>query len=385
MTKAMLAPLVPLLGLELGASPAVVGLLVSLAFVFPLFLAMPTGALVDRVGSRGLITAGAVGLGLAPLAVTLWPNLAVLALAQVVAGLAHLVLVVAAQSHIASLGTSGREREKNFGWYTTFLSAGQLVGPLLAGVLADTVSYELAFGVAGTVSLAAVAMSRFLPASRLGASGGPLGLYGQPGQVRSLLSNEGVKIALVVSSGVLFAMSAHAAFLPLYLESLAYPVTAIGFLISFKALMAMVVRPFMSGIIHLLGGRARTLLVMVLMVALGLGMTGFVTSVPALVMVAVLVGVGSGLSQPLSMVAVADHVEARERGFALGLRLTGNRVAQVVGPLLLGVVAEVAGFGLTFLVAGLALVGSSLLILLWGPAFEQAERALARAPVKEPS
>lgn len=117
---------------------------------------------------------------------------------------------------------------------------------------------------------------------------------------------------------------------------------------------------------------------MVLMVAVGLGMTGFVASIPALVLVAVLVGIGSGISQPLTMVAVADHVGVKERGFALGLRLTGNRVAQVVGPFLLGVVLEVAGFGLTFLGAGLALVVSSLLILLWGPAFERAERSMPR-------
>lgn len=257
MTKAMLAPLVPLFGLELGASPATIGLLVSLAFVFPLFLAMPVGALVDRWGSRGLITIGSVGLGLAPLAVAVWPSLLMLALVQVIAGLAHLLLVVAAQSHIASLGTNGRDRERNFGWYATFLSGGQLVGPLLAGVIADTLSYQLAFAVAGGASLATVLMSRLLLMTRPVVSKGPLNLYGQPGQVRSLLSNEGVKMALVVSSGVLFAMSAHQAFLPLYLETLAYPVTVIGFLISLKALMGMVVRPCMSGIIYLLGGPVR--------------------------------------------------------------------------------------------------------------------------------
>ncbi|MDZ7801693.1 MAG: hypothetical protein U5K81_13015 [Trueperaceae bacterium] len=46
----------------------------------------------------------------------------------------------------------------------------------------------------------------------------------------------------------------------------------------------------------------------------------------------VVVGVGSGITQPLSLAVVSDHVPRRMLGFALGFRMTGNRAAQLVAP-----------------------------------------------------
>ena len=127
-THAMMAPLVPLFGLELGASPAVIGLLVSAGYVLPLLLAIGAGSLVDRRGPRPLIVGGMIGMTLSPLLVAAVPDLGALIVAQLVLGLSHLLVIVAAQAHVASRG-EGQARERNFGWYTTFVSVGQLTGP----------------------------------------------------------------------------------------------------------------------------------------------------------------------------------------------------------------------------------------------------------------
>jgi hypothetical protein len=64
----------------------------------------------------------------------------------------------------------------------------------------------------------------------------------------------------------------YQSFLPAYLDLLAFPATVIGAVISLRARVTIVVRPFMPRIITLLGGRFRTL---VLMTALsGIGLTG---------------------------------------------------------------------------------------------------------------
>ena len=44
-----------LFALHLGASASEVGLLGGLLFVFPLLLSWPVGAMVDRLGARGLL------------------------------------------------------------------------------------------------------------------------------------------------------------------------------------------------------------------------------------------------------------------------------------------------------------------------------------------
>src|SRR5690606_41450698 len=93
---------------------------------------------------RRLSVAWACGFVLAPGAIGLKPSIPVLFGAQALAGLSELLVCVAGQTYATSLST-GREREQHLGWYTTMVSAGQLVGPLLGGVLADAVGYARSF------------------------------------------------------------------------------------------------------------------------------------------------------------------------------------------------------------------------------------------------
>src|SRR5690606_5254779 len=96
--------------------------------------------------------AGACGIGLGLGAIGLKPSIPVLFGAQALAGLSELLVIVAGQTYATSLST-GREREQHLGWYTTMVSAGQLVGPLLGGVLADAVGYARSFLTASVLGL----------------------------------------------------------------------------------------------------------------------------------------------------------------------------------------------------------------------------------------
>jgi MFS family permease len=375
-TQTMLALFVPLYAVALGATPAVVGGLVSLAFLLPLFLAMPVGSLVDKVGSRGLITLASATLAVVPLAVWAQPGLLALAFVQVVGGVAHLVLIVAAQRYVSNLGR-GRSAERNFGWYATFQSGGQMVGPLLGGVVADVVGYQGAFLTVGALAGIALVLARLLRRSEASGEPRPLAPFGDRGQIGELLGNPGVRMAIAISCGVLVAQSVRQTFLPIYLEDLDYAATVIGLLMSLRAAMSMVVRPFMPAIVRGLGGRALTAAIMVTVLAFGLGMTAFVEALLPLAITSLLVGLGTGITQPLSIVTVTDHVPRDRVGFALGLRLTGNRLAQVVSPVVIGLVAEFAGVPWAFIASALTLVVTATIILRWRKPFDRAERAAA--------
>jgi hypothetical protein len=69
----------------------------------------------------------------------------------------------------------------------------------------------------------------------------------------------------------------------------------------------------------------------------------------------VLLGMGFGLSQPLTMSWVATLAPSEMRGAALGLRLSANRLAQTIVPA--AVTLAVAGSG-----SGGVFVGSALLV-----------------------
>jgi MFS family permease len=81
----------------------------------------------------------------------------------------------------------------------------------------------------------------------------------------------------------------------------------------------------------------------------------------ALAVLVVLLGLGLGVGQPLTMSWLAETAPAGLRGRAMSLRLTGNRLGQVVIPSAVGVVAAGVGAAgvLWATAAALALVGAA--------------------------
>lgn len=370
---------VPLFALRLGATPASIGVLVSAPFFLPALFAIPMGRLVTRFGAKRVMAVGALGMAVGPFAAIAFPVFAGLLAMQIVIGTMQVTMGISAQSTVASLGR-GKQLERYFGWYTTSVAAGQMFGPVIGGVLIDAFSPTAAFMVASVIPLMAFACTRGLNVPggvRTPGEGSPLGYASQ---VRLLRTSPAVQIAVLVTVAVLFAFGAHAAFFPVYLEGLAVPASLIGALVSLRALSSTLVRPFMAAAIRALGGRSRTVLVCVGLIAVGIGLTGTTTLTVLLAGLAVMIGVGSGLAQPLTMVAIADHVEARERPSALGLRLTSNQAAQVAGPLALGVVAEAFGLTLMFAVGGLVLIGVLAWIVRIVPAYDRMEGERTASP-----
>ena len=258
------------------------------------------------------------------------------------------------------------------------LSGGQLAGPLLAGYLIDTISMNGVFVVISAVPAIGLVSSCFFVGNARSGHATPRSLLGYRAQASLLRENVGVQMSLTVTIAVLFALGAHGAFLPVYLEELTFSATLIGILVSLRALTAMLIRPIMPQIIQVLGGRARTMIASVAAVAMGLMWTGMTGSVLALAVLAIMVGLGSGISQPLSMVILAEHVHPDQRSSALGMRLMGNRGAQVLAPLLLGIIAELVGFTLTFLFTGTLLLAMLVIVVRLRPRFDQAEAANAQ-------
>lgn len=375
--QTMLLLAVPLRALEMGAGPSLLGGIMSAPYLLPLVLSIPLGGIVTRLGAQKMFFMGAMGMMLGPWLSLVVPSLTGLLATQVTIGLAHVVMVIAAQSVVAGLG-QGAALERYFGWYTMCLSGGQLIGPLLAGRMIDTLSMAWVFATIGVIPALGLASACFFVGNARRGHAAPRSLLGYRAQASLLRDNIGVQMSITVTVAVLFALGAHAAFLPIYLEELAFSATLIGILVSLRALAAMLIRPIMSQVIKALGGRARTMIASVAAVTIGLSLTGMTSSVSVLTLLAILVGLGSGISQPLSMVILTEHVRLEQRSSALGMRLMGNRGAQVLAPLLLGFIAELAGFTLTFLLAGAVLFVVLVVVVRLGPAYERAETVATR-------
>ena len=124
--------------LSLDADSVTVGLVTAAYAVLPLATAMWLGRLTDRVRElRTMVLLGALVLALGSLALSAAPNAALVAVASALLGMGHLVFTIAGQSAIARHAPDD-QLDKGFGWFTAAFSAGQLAGPLLAGLLLGT-------------------------------------------------------------------------------------------------------------------------------------------------------------------------------------------------------------------------------------------------------
>jgi MFS family permease len=400
LTLSALATLVPLYAARLGADAAAIGLLVALPNVFPIVFALLAGRLVDGLGATRWLVWGTAGMTLAPLVVAIAAGLPALALAQLLLGLFHLVATLASQSVVADL-SAGRSFERTFSLYSTALAAGRTVGPLAAGAILDLAGFRTAFATMAAVSVLAALLTlvvRALTARALTEEGGegaaaPASVPPQPdageppprqrSAVVAALANPGVQLAVLASSGVFVAISVRQAFLPVYLAELAYSASTIGAILSFGALVAVLVRLAMPALSHRLGGPARTLVLAMLAVALSTGALGAVDTLAPLLVLAFLNGLGTGIGLPLSLVTVASHVERSQRGLALGLRLSLNRAAQLAAPVAVGALLGVIGFAAGFVVAGVLLALLAVVAALRVPAFERAPGVGASRSARE--
>jgi MFS family permease len=79
--------------------------------------------------------------------------------------------------------------------------------------------------------------------------------------------------------------------------------------------------------------------------------------------VMVLVGLGIGLGHPVTPSWVAVRAPRALRGPALGIRVSGNRLGQVIVPGIVGVLTGVAGVGIVFGALATSLLASAVVLL----------------------
>jgi len=369
----MALTLVPLQAVDLGASPAVIGALAASLSLLPMLLALRTGSWIDRLGPRAGMIAASLLLALSPLSVLVHPGVAALFVTEVLLGLGNLLAVLASQAFTASVGDADRH-EGNFGWYTSYVAAGQVAGPLLAGLVAQWHGYPPAFAATSAMALASMAITWALPevhppAAAGGASGGLSG----PARMRSLLTVPGVQLAVVFTFSIAFAQSVFSSFFPVILQAAGMTAALIGALLSLRAVVSTILRPFLPALVARLGNRRTALVAMVALMALGTVVLAASQALAVAVLVSAIVGIAWGLAPPLSIVMVVAGAAEAEVGFALGARFTVNRLAQLLGPLAIGLVADGLSLRAGFLACG-GLVAASL-----GYLRVPAARARARA------
>jgi MFS family permease len=184
-----------------------------------------------------------------------------------------------------------------------------------------------------------------------------------------------LQFLMLVGFGILFGWSIKTSFYPLYLESIGLSKSSIGLLFSIFGAAQMIVRPAI-GLTTQRFGRERPLIAMMSLAAVAMMVTPFLNRLATLAIAATMTGFALGFTQPVTMSMMAGSVDAGTRGLALGLRMTVNRLAELISPILFGALVSVSGLGSAFFLSALGL-GFGIVITIRG-GLGGAEAALRR-------
>lgn len=345
-------PMITYRAVDLGADAALVGLVGSAFAVAPLLFAIVMGKWVDKGRDGTALVIGSVVSLVVTLGLIFFESLPFLFIAMPLLGIGHLFAMLGGQTMIANRSPDPKY-ERNFGLLTFYASVGHAVGPFFGGVLADQ----------GGIEVDVNAALWFAIALFIGASLSVLSLYPKTqkvrigasldaGAVRKVLAVKGYKSAIFVAGSATAVVDVMLIFLPLLGRQLGFGSTEIGILLAVRALASMGVRVVLGRISDRFGMK-RILNSGALVTLLGVVAIAFVTDFYLLALVIAVTGFAMGIGQPATMAWVSRISDPDHRGLAISIRLTSNRLGQVVVPAIAGSIAT-AGLGsVFFLLAGL--------------------------------
>ena len=355
---------------ELGASTLTIGILVTLRAVLPIFIAMPSGQLIDSVGPMKMLIVGNAALLLSLLLNATATSMLSLVASQFFLG-ASIIIMASSFQVLVSTG-AGSDRDESIKKYAMWMSGGSMLGPLLGGLVATPFAsaidgYRAAFIAAALACLLLMAILLWLSRSYQHSPG----IAGDI-SVRSILSVSGVvdsyrrgldlagirsvQFGLTATFLIMYIQSLYNSFLPLYMNSLGFTTMTISIALALNGLASMMSRYVLGGLMDRLPGEY-------ILTGAGFIAATCVLLTPvagqhivSMYLLVIVMGGAVGVNLPVSIMIMVDAVGEAERGKLMGLRLLVNRLSQVLSPAMFGVLGQ--AFGLT-----VALYGGGILLL----------------------
>ena len=379
--------LIPLYGLSLGMSAGEIGMLVGGRSLLAVFLSIHIGVLMDRFGTRR-VTLFFVWTAMAlapvfPLVPWFWPLL----LLQVVNGAALNFAWSGSQTLIAQLAEGEAEYIGRFSFFARF---GTTLTPMISGVAWDWGGAWPAYLLgAAWGAVLTIVLLRAPEADIAGADG--RAPYRQvsfrvwdvvprlPDYLRcfALMAIPAVATTMAIIFLRTATNGVQSSLYVVYLKGVGLTGTSIGILFAAIEVMSGFGSLF-AGRAMLLGDPQRTMLSGTVLSIVLICLTPFLGGIFVLLLLAQSArGWLQGVVQPVMFSVQAKAVGRYRQGSVVGLRQTMNRLAAIVIPPVMGMIADRWGAGESFVILG------SLMLLLSVPVALVTRRAARSASAQE--
>lgn len=339
----------------LDASPAVIGLVMSLLMVVPMFLAVQIGRWADRLGYLRPASVGLLMVGVGALLAAWWPSIPMLCVASVLVGTGYMLAHVSVNNAVGQQSPPA-ELTRAFSVLAMGFSLSGVVGPMVSGVAIDQLGYSAAFLMAAVCALA----SLFMLMSSRTAHPPPQPLaQGAARSVGDLLRHPSLRAVFIVSGLLSMGWDLFSFLAPLHGVRSGLSATAIGSLMGAFGMGTFVIRIFLPRLATGLG-LWPTLRWALFVTAVGYLLFPLATSLPFMLAAAFALGLALGCGQPMAMNLLHVTAPAGRAGEAVGVRSAITSASQTVLPLVFGALGAAAGVGVVFWFGAALLAGGGV-------------------------
>ena len=376
------------LGIVLGCRP-----------LLSLFLSIHAGTLMDTIGTKRVLYFIGLMILTTPFMYPLLPFISALIVIQLLSGVCDSIGWMGAQTLI---GQVMHGRTKYAARLGAVIRSGHVIGPPAVGAVWDFAGPVAAFSLVGLSGVGFLVSVMMLPAISARPAGSaenpetpraPINLKsllpGPSDYIASfkLLASPTIAIVILLGMMVHIGNNIQSTFYIVWLEKyVGIPATLIGFLIAFSSIAAaggsLAATPlrrrfpafwvlWTSVFAALILISITPLLGKVAIVAGITGILGWAIEISPLIaayivfcFVSGLRSVSNGIHQPIVITLMLRTVGPNEKGKAIGLRGTMNRVTSMIGPFLLGALAGMVGLEYGFYIIGI-LSSGAMLWLAW--------------------
>ncbi len=345
-------PFLPLFVRELGVSasdaPMWSGIITAAPFLMASALTPLWGALGDKYGQKTMVVRAILGLGVAMtlmgLSTNIWMLFALRIFQGAVSGfVASNNAFVSAQTPTAKVGVA-------LGTIQTSISAGNIVGPLVGGVVSDAVGFRPVFFLVGLLCAASLyVVVRFVHEEKHVQRGPAPRVLGN---IRTAWQMPQLRITLFMVLISQTAIVLPSPIFPYYLEALGAPPallsTLSGIIVSIVGVCTIISAPWWGARADK-HGSTRTIIIAGSIMVFGMLLQSIVPSYHWLYPVRTMMGLAVGAIVPMLYGALTRYAPEGSKGGIMGLASSATLLGNLAGPIICSAIASVMPLPWVFL------------------------------------
>ncbi len=328
-------------GQSMGASAAVVGLMISAYGGARLLVNMPAGYASEKFGRRRMMAAGCGVASLSAFAVVLTSDVPAFFGCLLLMGIGSAFFITSALAAVADLGEHGR-RLQDMSLYQGANMIGASMGPALGGLTAGLWGYDAPFFANGVIALCGLLAFAVMPWRE--SQQGVERVKPAPGQLREL-ARQGLAVGLMAFTIFYVRTASNWILMPLIAQTkFQLDLATIGLILTSGAIANLCVLTITPRLGNRFG-RVRMIVMSSILTLIACGCLAFGDHSIFLWLSSILFGFGGGIATPTLTAYVADVAPVGQRGPAMGLLRTMQDLALILGPLFTGLLSDHLGLG----------------------------------------